>query len=95
MAEKRGHTNKIVYDFDTGKMCEVKIKGNYYRTTPNEFRSFGGNRRLQGESYSGNVYYVGTNKIVPENMRQPKIHCLSDIDPRPFGRRRPNEKFHV
>lgn len=95
MAEKRGNTNKVLYDFDSGKCCEIEINGNYYRTTPNEFRSFGGNRRLQGESYTGEVYYLGSNKIVPTEIRQSKIHCLSDTDPRPFGRRRPYEKTRM
>jgi hypothetical protein len=46
MAEKTGNTAKLVYDFNTAAVCEVCIKGNWYRTTPREFRSFDGQRRL-------------------------------------------------
>jgi hypothetical protein len=46
MAEKKGFTGKLTYDFNTAAVCEVSIKGNWYRTTAREFRSFDGNRRL-------------------------------------------------
>jgi len=46
MAEKRGHTAKKLYDFNTSGVLEVCIKGNWYRTTCNDFRSFDGNRRI-------------------------------------------------
>ena len=44
--EKTGHTGKKLYDFNTAGVLEVCIKGNWYRTTCNEFRSFDGNRRI-------------------------------------------------
>lgn len=46
MAEKTGNTAKLVYDFNTAGVCEVCIKGNWYRTTAREFRSFDGERRI-------------------------------------------------
>lgn len=46
MSEKRGFTGKLQYDFNTAAVCEVCIKGNWYRTTAREFRSFDGSRRL-------------------------------------------------
>ena len=46
MAEKTGNTAKLVYDFNTSGVCEVCIKGNWYRTTAREFRSFDGKRRI-------------------------------------------------
>jgi len=46
MAEKTGNTAKLLYDFNTAGVCEVQIKGNWYRTTAREFRSFDGNRRI-------------------------------------------------
>lgn len=45
MAEKRGQLEKMVYDFPTEAVLEVCIKGNWYRTTSREFRSFDGPRR--------------------------------------------------
>ncbi len=44
--EKTGHTSKKVHDFNTSGVLEVCIKGNWYRTTSNEFRSFDGMRRI-------------------------------------------------
>lgn len=60
MAEKTGATAKKEYDFNTSGVLEVCIKGTWYRTTSNEFRSFDGNRRITqpikqpgiGESFS-------------------------------------------
>jgi len=46
MAEKTGNTAKLLYDFSTSGVCEVCIKGNWYRTTAREFRSFDGKRRI-------------------------------------------------
>jgi len=46
MAEKTGNTAKLIYDFNTAAVCEVCIKGTWYRTTPRDFRSFDGERRL-------------------------------------------------
>lgn len=45
MAEKRGHLEKMRYDFPTEAVLEVQIKGTWYRTTSREFRSFDGHRR--------------------------------------------------
>jgi hypothetical protein len=44
--EKTGATAKKVYDFNTSGVLEVCIKGTWYRTTSNEFRSFDGSRRI-------------------------------------------------
>lgn len=46
MAEKRGHTEKLVYEFPTHALLEVQIKGKWYRVTSREFRSFDGHRRF-------------------------------------------------
>ena len=48
MAEKRGETEKLKYDFDTTAVCEVRFKdnGEWFRTTAKDFRSFDGPRRL-------------------------------------------------
>lgn len=46
MAEKTGGTGKMKFDFITHAVCEVQIKGIWYRTTAQEFRSFDGKRQL-------------------------------------------------
>jgi hypothetical protein len=74
MAEKKGNTGPLYYDFDTSKILEVQLpSGNWYRVTPREFRSFNGPRKItysyRGndtstiEDYDGPVYLFGTNTI--------------------------------
>lgn len=46
MSEKKGHLEKMRYDFPTEAVLEVQIKGTWYRVTSREFRSFDGHRRL-------------------------------------------------
>lgn len=52
MAEKRGETEKLKYDFNTAGCLEVQMKsGNWFRVTSREFRSFDGPRRITEQSY--------------------------------------------
>ena len=82
MAEKRGHTEKITYDFNTSGVLEIFLKGEWRRTTSREFRSFDGKRRITEPTrtelgnvvvpmrtydYDGPVYMFGTNKEVIKN----------------------------
>ena len=45
-AEKRGHTVKLEYNFNTVGVLEVFIKDTWYRVTSRYFRSFDGPRRI-------------------------------------------------
>ena len=103
MAEKRGQTEKLRYDFNEARCCEIWYKGlnRYARVTPREFRSFGGKRRILNvdnprnafyEDYEGPVYYMMTNKKVPAGQIEPKVMFLGDKDPRNFGTCRPHER---
>ena len=83
--EKRGHLEKLKYDFNTSYSTEVEINGDFYRTTCNEFRSWGGNRRILNvkdrtnptyEEYFGPIYYFGSNKIVPQDQLTNQINYL-------------------
>ncbi len=53
MSEKRGHTVKIEYPFNTAGVLEVYYPDldNWYRTTASEFRSFDGKRRITEPEY--------------------------------------------
>jgi len=80
MAEKRGETEKLKFDFDQANALEIKHKTlGWYRVTSRDFRSFDGPRRTiapeqvtQGRVnfpmittlYEGPVYFWGTNKRV-------------------------------
>jgi hypothetical protein len=71
MAEKKGNTGKLHYDFPTHRCLEVKLSnGKWYRVTSNEFRSYDTERRFgigdNHEPYNGDVYYYGTNKKAPK-----------------------------
>lgn len=70
MAEKKGNTVKLHYDFDTTKSTEIQIDDKWYRVTCKDFRSFNGPRRImlfdkQNQPYyqehKGNVYLFETN----------------------------------
>ena len=46
MAEKKGSTVKLIYDFPTQLSTEVYENKNWVRTTCKHFRSFNGLRRI-------------------------------------------------
>jgi hypothetical protein len=52
MGEKRGQTVKVIYDFDTTKVCEIGVTKEdgikWYRVTSKRFRSWDGPRQLTG-----------------------------------------------
>ena len=57
-----GRSLKLDYPFNTSANLEVEYKPNAWaRVTPLAFRSFTGNRRIDGNSYDGPLYYEGTN----------------------------------
>jgi hypothetical protein len=92
MAEKKGFTGKMFYDFDTSKCCEVEYKpGKWGRVTSREFRSFNGKRRILNvddpsnlfyELYEGPVYFYGTNTRVKDTELCPGYNYPGGIDPR-------------
>jgi hypothetical protein len=103
MAEKKGNTVKLKYDFNEARCLEIYIESlnRYGRVTCNDFRSFGGKRRILNvdnpqnvfyEDYNGPVYWFGTNKVIPENEIEPKTMFLHGRDPRNFGNLRLHER---
>jgi len=68
MAEKRGSTGKLIYDFPTEAVLEVKMKGKWFRTTARDFRSFDGERRytkpIKQPGIGDNMFDVPDETIV-------------------------------
>ena len=86
MSEKRGSTEKLVYDFNTAACLEVQLpNGNWYRITSREFRSYSYPRRIlvgkDYETYEGPVYLYGTNIKVKEIVKEGGQY-VNDVDPR-------------
>ena len=71
MAEKRGHTEKLNYPFNSAGLLEVYMKDTWYRATGKEFRSFNGKRRISGQEYDGPVYLYGTNYLADTSEYEP------------------------
>lgn len=91
MGEKKGSTVKLKYPFNTALSLEVNFKDNeWVRVTPNEFRSFGGNRRILNisqknsfyEIYKGPVFSFNTNHILADEDVVQGLNYPHNIDPR-------------
>ena len=81
MAEKRGFTGKLEYDFNTAGVLEVCIKGTWYRTTGREFRSFDGPRRItQPEKQPGKgiATFFDVNMVTNEYFGPVYFHSTND-----------------
>ena len=92
MAEKTGDLIKLKYDFNDSLSCEIQSGDSWVRVTAREFRSWNGERRLQGNSYNSNIYYYATNEIV---KKPHKLGMLfkHDVDPRQANQPRPRGSF--
>lgn len=61
---------KLIYEFNSSANLEVQVpSGTWCRVTSSDFRSSGFPRRINGEPFSGNIYYKGTNTLV----KDPKV----------------------
>jgi hypothetical protein len=102
MAEKPGDLNKLTYEFNSARCCEVSFDGEKWaRVTAREFRSFNGKRRILNvdtpnkayyEEYLGPIYYYGTNRIA-EKPKKVGTTFLNDVDPRDAKRPRNQAGF--
>jgi hypothetical protein len=70
---KKGQTGKLIFDFDVSCCLEVELSTkDYARATAEEFRSWGGKRRILDKKtnqyipYEGPVYLHFTNKKIDE-----------------------------
>ena len=92
MGEKRGQTEKLVYDFPTQLSTEIGYEdGTWSRVTCKRFRSYNGPRRIlkfnkEGKGvyieYDGPVYYYDSNKKIKDLTKKGYVY-LHDISPKP------------
>ena len=92
MAEKRGQTVKLIYDFPTQLSTEIGYEDGFWaRVTCNRFRSYNGLRRIlylneegKGEykNYNGPVYYFDSNIVLKDKTKKGYVY-LNDMAPKP------------
>ena len=92
MAEKKGDLIKLKYDFNESLSCEIQSGDNRVRITAREFRSWNGERYLQGNVYEGPIYYYATNEMVKKPHKW-GIIFKHDVDPRQAKQPRPRGSF--
>ena len=81
MAEKRGFTGKLINNFNTAGVLEVKIKDTWYRTTSRDFRSFDGPRRItepENQPGKGIATFFDVKMITNEYFGPVYIHSTND-----------------
>ena len=60
----------LVIDFNPTAKLEVEIRQNcWVETSPYMFRSWGGNRRINGKPFQGAVCFLGSNALA-ETQKQ-------------------------
>ena len=56
--------DNLIIDFNPQASLEIQIRQNtWVSVTPDMFRSWGGERRINGQPYQGPVYMLWTNEV--------------------------------
>lgn len=86
--------NKLVYHFNVGSLLEVQnsANGDWVQVTSGWFRSYAGNRRVNGETYVGPIFYEGTNYLY-EGYLNGEIINIEGVDPKNLKKVRKNSRF--
>ena len=101
MAEKKGSTVKLIYDFQTQLSTEVFDHGVWLRVTCNYFRSFNGQRRIMKfdkqnqpyyEEYNGPIFLYETNIKLKDMTKKGYVYA-NDIMPKRIIR--PHENHYL
>jgi len=72
---------KQQYDFPTELCLEISFNNETWcRVTCDTFRAFKGPRRIQGEIYTGNVYYKGTNYLFNGRVKKPRVIEITELN---------------
>ena len=58
-------------DFDPTAKLEIEVRADRWSTvTADMFRSWAGNRKINGRVYNGPVYYLWSNEVSPQEVHQ-------------------------
>lgn len=72
---------KLVCDFNTAACLEVEYSPQKWaRVTSNEFRSYRGNRRVNGLPYEGLTFYLGSNYVCEDPQMNNTIANISELN---------------
>ena len=87
-------SKNLVYYFNVAAFLEVEnaSNGDWVQVTCATFRSYAGNRRINGEEYLGPVLYSGTNFLY-EGPLNGKIITIQDEDTKQLKKLRKNSRF--
>lgn len=86
--------NKLVYHFNTASYLEVQMaSGVWCQVTCDTFRSYAGNRRVNGEVYDGPVFYSGTNYLYEGHLNNKIINIEEITDYKSLKKIRKTTKF--
>jgi len=88
MAEKRGWTDKSIYDFNPSAFLEILLNEQWFRVTCEDFRSFDGPRRITHwkdrekicSDYYGPVYFHRTNKKADPINSNTILYISTDLN---------------
>jgi len=88
MAEKRGWTDKSIYDFNPSAFLEILLNEQWFRVTCEDFRSFDGPRRITHwkdrekicSDYYGPVYFHRTNKKANPTNSNTILYISTDLN---------------
>jgi|TARA_B100000085_G_C18493171_1_gene492140 hypothetical protein len=88
-------SKNLAYHFNTASHLEVQnnSNGDWVQVTCNTFRSYAGNRRVNGETYIGPLFYSGTNLLYEKPLNGKIIHLKEEDDVKNLKEVRKNSRY--
>jgi len=87
-------SKNLVYFFEPYKHLEVELSnGEWNQVTCASFRSYAGNRRINGELYEGPILYHGTNFLYEGPLTGKLVSLEDGEDIRNLRKVRKNSRF--
>ena len=87
-------SKNLVYHFETYKHLEVELSnGEWNQVTCASFRSYAGNRRINGKRYDGPVLYQDTNYLYEGPLNGKLVQLEEGYDVKLLKKVRKNSRF--